>query len=299
MATVHQNELSEVLGSLNREHEGSIPQCFYVFGGKGLGKTYFLHEIESHYENDTTLIPVYRDLLLKPVVNFDGLASLVSGCTGRAVLLLDNVDSMLARWKEEDLSRLRATIYQENGPVIVSTGEEIPSQLSDYKQPLYDSMSLLSLRPISEADTLSIIQDKGKSLSKRAQEDVHVVYNKIGGSPLVACLLVRALKTKYGKAENLTRIVLSTYNIYYESVLRSLSTVQHRIVVSLLENGPLTLTELRNLMDLKASDLTGALKRLEMNNIVFANRTQPKKTSYSIRDKVFRQWYIYTSGKKD
>ena len=295
MATVHQKELSEVLTSLGREHEGSVPQCYYVFGDKGMGKTYFLREIESRYSNDNILIPVYRDLLLKPIINFDELATFLSARAGRVLLLLDNIDSMLAFWKEEDLSRLRAMIYQENGPVIVSTGGKIPSQLSDYKEPLYDSMSLLSLRQISENDTMSIIQDEVKSLSKRAQDDVSAVYNKIGGSPMVASLLARSIKTKYGNAENLTWIVLSTFSVYYESVIRSLSAVQHRIVTTLLENGPLTLTELRNLMDLKASDLTGALKRLEKNDILFAHRTQPKKTSYAIRDKVFRQWYNYAS----
>ena len=51
-----------------RETHNSIPQCYYVSGELGYGKTTLLHRIKEKFESQN-FQPIYIDCLLHPIPN--------------------------------------------------------------------------------------------------------------------------------------------------------------------------------------------------------------------------------------
>lgn len=103
-----------------RETHNSIPQCYYVSGELGYGKTTLLHRIKEKFESQN-FQPIYIDCLLHPIPNEEKMEEYLHSVTDhkRAILLIDEAHILLNTWSNQELSKLRALIYSPGAPIIV------------------------------------------------------------------------------------------------------------------------------------------------------------------------------------
>lgn len=293
---VHQNVYDSLMQSLSQEHERSIPQCHFVAGEAGIGKTFLLKEIAASLQTDNKLEPIYIDCIMEPSIDFDDFANLLaSKCfdkNKRQVILMDNFTDILQRWDKISLSKLRAFLYTEGAPILIATGREISNQLTDYEAPLYDSLSVITLKRITLDTTLAIIEAQNKT-NREQRKIIEEIYAKIGGTPLIATLISQHLKGPAQSVEAMLKDMLAEMTSYFRERLAKLTLMQRKIVIELLKSPtPLSLKQLREATGLKSSDLTPQISRLDASNIIYIDRQEPKKSLYGITDKLFKAWYI-------
>lgn len=292
----HTAEFNLLVDSINRETKGSIPQCYYISAIMGMGKTHLLKQIKEAFNNREDFTTLFIDCLLDPMLDFSELQQkLLSVSSNRKrLLLLDEFHILLSKWDKESLSSLRAMIFSEDAPIMITSGIGVPSQLTEYNEPLYDSLSLISLKKISFPKTIDIIREKITEMSPTLIGSLENVYKIIGGTALVASLLTESIKKQYSTSPELIRDVMVSLTPYYKALLYNLSPIQRKIVLALLQsNEMVSMPKLRELSGLKSSDITAQLLRLNKNRIVYTIKDQPKKSHYIIYDKLFGQWYTW------
>lgn len=298
----HTTEFKLIVDSINRETRGSIPQGYYISAIMGMGKTHLLHQIKEVFNDRKSFTTLFIDCLLNPMLDFSELQQKLLSVSSnkRIILLLDEFHTLLSKWDKESLSGLRAMIFSEDAPIMITAGIGIPPQLTEYNEPLYDSLSLMTLKEISSRETIDIIKEKITDMPATFIETLKDVYNVIGGTPLVASLLAESIQKQYVTLSELTRDVLASLTPYYKALLYNLSPIQRKIVLALLQsNETVPMPKLRELTGLKSSDLTAQLLRLNKNRIVYTVKVQPKKSHYIIYDKLFRQWYRWIYKNSD
>lgn len=293
---VHQNVYKSLLQSLSQENEGSIPQCYFIAGETGMGKTFLLKKIAAALQTDNQLEPIYIDCIMEPSCNFVDFTNLLVSKSfdqrKRQVILMDNFTDILQRWDKLNLSQMRAFLYTEGTPILIAAGCEVPAQLTTYEEPLYDSLSLITLKRISLEATIAIIET-GDRLKQKQKRTIEKIYAKIGGTPLIATLMAKHLQDSPSTAEAKMKDMLAEMAPYFRGKLAQLPLMQRKIVIELLKSPtPLSLKQLREATGLKSSDLTSQISRLNTLNILYIDRQEPKKSLYGIVDKIFKTWYM-------
>lgn len=289
---INKDTYNTILDGINRETHNSIPQCYYVSGDIGYGKTTLLHRLGNAINNNL-FQTIYIDCILNPIANEEKLEEILQGIISdkRVVFLLDNAHYLLENWSSNELAKLRALIYNPGAPIIVFAGKRVTKVFTDYSAPLYNSVLLLSLNTLTEDEQMALI----KSTCKRGLQNVQQI-NKIASSLessiLIMSLIIRAVEKGYQKEEVIKRETLSYFNVAYENLLVSLSHNQLLIVVALLKaESSCLLSDIVKETGLKSSDITPQIKRLEEKNLIEIIKWKPKKSLYQIKSKIFKEWY--------
>jgi len=291
MVIAHQQELDILCHSIKHEQQGSIPQCFYVVGNMGSGKTTLLRQLEQAFSDSDAVTPVFLDCLLNDIRNFDDLQQFLRDHAQQRVLLLaDDFHIMFNKWKEGELSKLRALLFSNDAPIMVASGIGIPQQLTDYNAPMYDSLSIITLGSISIDIFLQIINERVKP-SKSQTAMARNVYDTIGASPLVAVLTAESLLKKPKSVEELTKSILTKLSFYYKEVLSSLTLVQRSAVLSLAKAMQgLNFHELRESTRLSSGSLSSVIDSLISSGFVGVQREKAKKSRYFLNEKMLKKW---------
>lgn len=289
---INKDTYNTILDGINRETHNSIPQCYYVSGDMGYGKTTLLHRLGNAINNNL-FQPICIDCILNPIANEEKLEEILQGIISdkRVVFLLDNAHYLLENWPSNELAKLRALIYNPEAPIIVFAGKRVTRIFTDYSAPLYNSVLLLSLNTLTENDQTALI----KSICKRGLQNVqqiNKIANSLEPSILIMTLILRAVEKGYQKEEYIKRETLSYFNLAYENLLVSLSPNQLLIVVALLKaKSSCLLSDIVKETGLKSSDITPQIKRLEEKNLIEIIKWKPKKSLYQIKSKIFKEWY--------
>lgn len=295
---INKETFETILGGINRETCNSIPQCYYVSGDIGYGKTTLLHRLEAAINYDL-FQPIYIDCILNPIYNEEKLEEILQTSVShkRIVLLLDNAHYLLENWSNNELAKLRAMVYTAGAPVIVFAGKRVTKAFTDYSAPLYNSVMLLSLSLLTEKEQLKLIQNACKGGEKRIQQ-ISRIANSLEPSILIMVLIMKAIGKGYRKEECVKKETLSYFTMAFNNLLASLSANQLLIVVTLLQaESPYLLSDIVQKTCLKSSDITSQLKRLKEKNLIEIIKWKPKKSLYQIKSKIFKEWYKLQNAK--
>ena len=300
MESIGKKVFSIITEGISHETHKSIPQCYYVSGELGYGKTTLLHRIKEQVES-SNFQPIYIDCLLHPIPNEEKLEEyihMVVTDQKRAILLLDEAHILLNTWSSQELSKLRALIYSPGAPIIVFAGNRVTKIFTEYSAPLYNSVLLLSLDKLAYTDIKSIIDNICGSNSTKHVDVVNIV-NSLEPTPLIATLCGKAIKEGYHEEKDIKHQVLTYFNALYRKELSSLSPVQMLIVTTLLKaQTPCLLSDIANDTQLKNSDITAQIKRLKDRNLVEVIKGKPKKSLYQIKSNLLKAWYKESSIEK-
>ena len=289
---INKDTYNTILDGINRETHNSIPQCYYVSGDLGYGKTTLLHRLGNSLNCDH-FQPIYIDCILNPIANEEKLEEILQGIISdkRVVFLLDNAHFLLENWSSNELAKLRALIYNPGAPIIVFAGKRVTKVFTDYSAPLYNSVLLLSLNTLTEDEQTALIQSSGKRKLQNVQQ-INKIASSLEPSILIMTLIKRAVEKGSQKEECIKKETLSYFNVAYENLLVSLSPNQLLIVVALLKaESSCLLSDIVKETGLKSSDITPQIKRLEEKNLIEIIKWKPKKSLYQIKSKIFKEWY--------
>ena len=289
---INKDTYNTILDGINRETHNSIPQCYYVSGDMGYGKTTLLHRLGNAMKSDL-FQPIYIDCILNPISKEEKLEDILQGIISdkRVVFLLDNAHYLLENWSNNELAKLRALIYNPGAPIIVFAGKRVTKVFTDYSAPLYNSVMLLSLSALTENEQGKLLQ----SVYKRGLPNIEQMMrmaNSLEPSILIMRLIIRAIENGWQKEEDIKKNTLSYFNVAFENQLGSLTSNQLLVVTALMKAAPsCLLSDIVKETGLKSSDITPQIKRLEEKNLIEIVKWKPKKSFYRIKSRIFKEWY--------
>lgn len=288
---IHQNLLEELVDSILSESKGSIPQCHYIVGERGYGKTSLLHAIRNNLSRDVRFHFEYVNCLLSPELTVEYLGNVESDL--RIVWLLDDFDSLISVSSKDTLYKLRGIIYSDGSPIIIGTGRALLSQFTSYSSPLYDSFMLHTLNELDIYAGTKLVSEIRGSSEMLDGELLNEVFSIIGCTP-ETCTLLASLRS-YGKSANeIVSDTLRPLDTYFKSVVGVLTLPQRSIVIALLELGkPALLRDIRTKTGMTSQEIMSILLILSRKGLIDIKRSSARKTEYSIHEKLFTAWFQY------
>ena len=300
---IHGSVYTEILQGIKSESPESIPQCYYVVGRRGYGKTVLLRNIEKSLKEAVGYGVLYVDCLMSP--SFSIMEAIEENHLqgSRLVLLLDDMDVLLGNMGRADQFRLRSLLYQRGAPVIVGAGEELSSDFTDYQAPFYDAFVLYHLGKLSQELSMELIGKMRSECRHRkidaSSETVSTLLDEIGRTP-ESCRLLANVPSFGVKRERILSEALEPLSLYYRERIMSLSPSQRKTLVYMLSRGePVLLKEIREATAQTASDISPQLKALALKGLISTTKQGVKKTEYSVADKVMVSWYRNCVAKED
>lgn len=288
---IHQNLLEELVDSILSESKGSIPQCHYIVGERGYGKTSLLHAIRNNLSQDVRFHFEYVNCLLSPELTVEYLGNVESDL--RIVWLLDDFDSLISVSSKDTLYKLRGIIYSDGSPIIIGTGRALLSQFTSCSSPLYDSFMLHTLNELDIYAGTKLVSEIRGSSEMLDGELLNEVFSIIGCTP-ETCTLLASLRS-YGKSANeIVSDTLRPLDTYFKSIVGVLTLPQRSIVIALLELGkPALLRDIRTKTGMTSQEIMSILLILSRKGLIDIKRSSARKTEYSIHEKLFTAWFQY------
>ena len=294
---VHEYLYNDLIKSISSEKNGSVPQCHYIVGKKGFGKTTLLNQINDFLNEGNKYEPVYVDCLLTPALSVDWMIARERESSRRVVWLLDGMDLFVAGISEKEQFRFRAMIYEENAPVVIGTGKSLSEHFTSYGAPFYDTFSLHILKEMLPSTAAQFVAQERKGRGRLPEDVIDSILSEIGYTPFNCCLLAK-VNVELSR-DNMMRELLQPLTNYYRMLIANFSVLQRRTIICLLSSAtPLLLKDIRSATNLAGGDLSPQLKSLSSKGIVTQKSLGVKKTGYSISDRAMSAWYRY-SYKKD
>ena len=288
---IHQKLLEELADSILSEPEDSIPQCHYIIGERGYGKTSLLHSVRKKLSQDKRDNIEYVSCLFSPEFKVEDMEN-ADSCH-RIVWLLDDVDSFISTSSEDALYKLRGIIYSEGGPIIIGTGRSLSSPFTSYSSPLYDSFMLHTLNELDRNTGIRLVSEIRGSSEMPDDELLGEVFSIIGCTP-ESCALLASLR-HYGKsAKIIVSDALRPLDAYFKNIVRALTLPQRSIVAALLELGkPAMLKGIRTRTGMTSQEIMSILVMLSRKGMIDIMKSSARKTEYAIHEKMFYAWYQY------
>lgn len=292
---IHSNIYTEILKGIMSESAKSIPQCYYIVGYRGYGKTGLLRNLEKTLKKADKFCPLYVDCPISPSFMIFETILKYNKTQGRLILLLDDADILFKDMGRDDLFRLRSILYKEGAPIIVGTGVELSSLFTDYQAPFYDAFILYRLKELTDEVSISLFENmRNRSHTARNNITHNLVLellDEMGKTP-ESCRLLSNVSSFDVARPIILMEALEPLSLYYREKLISLSPLQRKTLIYMLtKNNPVLLKDIREATGQSAGDISPQLKALSIKGLVTTNRQNIKKTEYSVADKVMRSWF--------
>ena len=290
---VHESLYNDLIRSVSSERVGSVPQCHYIVGKKGYGKTALLKQINAYLNEVDKFEPIYVDCLLNPALSVDWMIARENESSRRVVWLLDGMDLFVAGISEKEQFRFRAMIYEENAPIVIGTGNSLSEHFTSYGSPFYDTFSLHILKEMLPSAAALFVAQERMGRERLSEGVIDSVLSEIGYTPFNCCLLAKVNGDL--SHDDMMRELLQPLTNFYRMLIANFSVLQRRTIICLLSSDtPLLLKDIRSATNLAGGDLSPQLKSLSSKGIVTQKSLGVKKTGYSISDRAMSAWYRYS-----
>lgn len=292
---IYGSVLDQILRGIQSETPESVPQCYYVVGRRGYGKTCLLRNLEKTLKKSSGYYPVYVDCLMSPSFSIEETVMENHRSERRMVLLLDDMDMLLDNMERADQFGLRAMLYKGGAPIVVGTGAELSNYFTDYQAPFYDAFILYRLKELSKDVSVDLFQRMrnggGLCNADVPSKVVSDILDEIGRTPANCRLLSKVISFDGGR-ERILSEALNPLSAYYRDKIMSLSPSQRKTMLFMLSrNEPVLLKDIREATGQASGDISPQLKALSLKGLVSSTRPDVKKTEYSVADKVMNSWY--------
>lgn len=298
-----QTIIENIVKGIRKERNDSIPQCSYVIGRSGYGKTYLLNQLSDKLKECDVFNIINTDCLLKPIFDTENFLQYINEKTGekRNVVLLDNLDDWLDKWTRTELFRLRSLLYEPHAPIVVGTGRTLPTQFSKYNEPFYDTFSLYTIGEMDKDCALQLIngmrvQHSLPQLGNEMIPKVHALLSATTYTPSM-CRLLSIVPSYECPINVILRTALMPLTAYYRAMIVRMTPSQRLTWIALLSKGsPMLFSDLREITGQSGGELSPQLLMFIKNGLLVSDKVSPKKTLYSISDPIMTAWYKYCTN---
>lgn len=292
---IHSSIYGEIIQGIMSESYDSIPQCYYVFGRRGYGKTELLRKMEQTLKATTGYNALYIDCLMHPSFTIEEAIRNYHREENRLVLILDDMDIFLNCMRRTEQFRLRSLLLRKGAPVIVGAGAELSSDFTDYQAPFYDAFILYHLKELAPDISIELIkQIRRKSLFYDMDIPLEIVselLDEMGRTP-ESCRLLSQVSSFGVERKKILFEALNSLSLYYREKINSLSPSQRKTLLFMLSRKePVLLKDIRKATNQTGGDISPQLKSLSLKGLISVIKQGAKKTEYSIADKIMSSWY--------
>lgn len=255
-----------------------------------------LDDMEEHFEDD--------DYELKA---FLYLENVVKKSNKKLLLLIDNIDELIAKLSEKEQRQLREILLSSSSFRIIGGSTKMLEQHYDYSKPFYEFFKIIKLKGFDKKESkkflLSLAQEdeykqKIENIIENNPERIEVIRQLTGGVPRTLVMLFDIFLDDSGDAfDDLLRI-LDEVTPLYKHRMDALPTQLQEIVHTLAINWDGMLTnEIAKKTRIESKAVSAQLKKLEKYEII-ESESIGKNNIYKIKERFFNIWYLMRFGRK-
>lgn len=255
-----------------------------------------LDDMEEHFEDE--------DYELKA---FSYLENVIKKSDKKLLLLIDNIDELIAKLSEKDQRQLREVLLSSSSFRIIGGSTKMLEQHYDYSKPFYEFFKIIKLKGFDKKESkkflLSLAQEyeykqKIENIIENNPERIEVIRQLTGGIPRTLVMLFDIFLDDSGDAfEDLLRI-LDEVTPLYKHRMDDLPTQLQEIVHTLAINWDGMLTnEIAKKTRIESKAVSAQLKKLERYEII-ESESIGKNNIYKIKERFFNIWYLMRFGRK-
>lgn len=255
-----------------------------------------LDDMEEHFEDD--------DYELKA---FSYLENIIKKSDKKLLLLIDNIDELIAKLCEKEQRQLREVLLSSSSFRIIGGSTKMLEQHYDYSKPFYEFFKIIKLKGFDKKESkkflLSLAQEdeykqKIEEIIENNPERIEVIRQLTGGVPRTLVMLFDIFLDDSGDAfDDLLRI-LDEVTPLYKHRMDDLPTQLQEIVHTLAINWDGMLTnEIAKKIRIESKAVSAQLKKLEKYEII-ESESIGKNNIYKIKERFFNIWYLMRFGRK-
>ena len=255
-----------------------------------------LDDMEEHFEDE--------DYELKA---FSYLENVIKKSDKKLLLLIDNIDELIAKLSEKEQRQLREVLLSSSSFRIIGGSTKMLEQHYDYSKPFYEFFKIIKLKGFDKKESkkflLSLAQEyeykqKIENIIENNPERIEVIRQLTGGVPRTLVMLFDIFLDDSGDAfEDLLRI-LDEVTPLYKHRMDDLPTQLQEIVHVLAINWDGMLTnEIAKKTRIESKAVSAQLKKLEKYEII-ESESIGKNNIYKIKERFFNIWYLMRFGRK-
>lgn len=239
---------------------------------------------------------------------FQDFTGLVHRSGKRVLLLIDNLNDLFSSIRDAaPLHRLRATLMQDSGIMLIGGATAYFDHVTSIDQPFFDFFRIFELKPL----TLEEMQDCLKTLARtrgdhdvekvitERQGSIHALHILTGGNPRLIRTFYRLLREGLHTdiRADLERL-LDEFTPYFKSIIDPLPGQQQRIfdAVALAWN-PVEVATLATATRLPSNQVSAQLRALVKSGLIREAAGQPKKKTYLLTDRFSNIHYLMRHGR--
>lgn len=262
-------------------------------GEKGLAE-----EIDIEVERLSSLSSNER---AKKVIEY--FKHLVFNLGRRPVLLIDNINLVLARLTKEEQHALRAYLTENGAAIIIAASSSRIDDVHDYAAPFYDAFQVHYLRKLSGQELNEILmnlatatgRDELKTAIRKNSSRLKAINQLTGGNPRTAVILFKQIIDGFSEdiaaeLEGILDAQTPLYKARFEELPEKMQIIVNAIA---MQWDPVTLEQIRGITQMDNGQISPQLKRLSDFGWIDRPRSaRGKGGSYEISERMFNIWFL-------
>jgi len=237
---------------------------------------------------------------------FSYLEKVLKKSKKKLLLLIDNIDVMLGKFKVQEQHQLREILLTSSSFIIVGASTKMFEQQYDYAKPFYEFFKIIRLEGLNYDESialLSVLGDKAQSakiqkIIKNTPQRIKTLGQITGGVPRTIIMLFDIFIENNATAFDDLMKVLDEVTPLYKDRMDDLPPVLQDIVDAIALNWDGMMTkEIAKKTRLKSKEVSAQLKQLEKYQMVEAISLGKNKI-YLIKERFFNIWYLMRYGRK-
>jgi tetratricopeptide (TPR) repeat protein len=227
----------------------------------------------------------------------------------RAILLVDNLDLILAPLSPDDHWVLRRHLQTPDGPIMIGAATQALKESADPDAAFYEFFQPHHLDPLDEQETESCMRalaERRQLLGRqvlevldRQPERLRTLHNLTGGNPRVLALIYRLLESAETDAAMADlEILLDQVTPYYKARIEEYQTPIQRAVIDAiaLNWDPITIGALSEATNIVANTLSGMLQKLRKDGLIEQVEGSGAYARHQIVERFLNIWYLMRHG---
>jgi tetratricopeptide (TPR) repeat protein len=229
----------------------------------------------------------------------------------RPVLLIDNLDTLLAGLSEQHQWSLRRRLQAADGPVIIAAASRYPDSTHDTNAAFFEFFRIQTLDKLSDKEVFTCLQHiaehrgkAGEPVRNMLQQDpgrVAALNTLAGGNPRTLSVLYGVLESHMsGDILSQLSAMLDTFTGWYQARTEELPMQARAVFDALaLHWDPMTAATLAQATGLDTPAVSSQLSRLEKSGYVETvslSRNKKGRSGYQVSERFFNIWYLMRNG---
>lgn len=297
LTNIFQQTVEQILRYVEAEKTvGHIPQPLFLIGSFGSGKTTILTELAKKLQENgfNGLIQLFdgkeffsSNDIIKAIEGsgYDGSQPLKNNDGRRRIVIIDDLDFFFNRSSFDDQYLLRNYLYQPEAPMLICALPKVTDALTSYQAPFFEGVRIIYVPSITSDSILKSYTpatEKTKRLSTLLDYLPPVIR-----SVKIATDIINMSENSDNDLKELINIYAPIYRIKFES----LPIYSQKVLIALAKSdGPLTLSQLREITDIPAGNLSPYLRQLARTQEIRKTDAEKRGAPYEIPDKLFKLW---------